>query len=70
MVPTWDDSDKEISYKEESYEVRNLAFMAIGEELDEINNIPSCNTLIPLTRHYGRIEVNRISLFSYLKLSK
>ena len=45
MVAMWDDSDEETSYKEKSYEVSNLALMAIGDELDEVNNLSSHDEL-------------------------
>ena len=41
MMATWDDSDKESSDEKDSQEVSNLAFMAIGDDdddLDEVSN--------------------------------
>ena len=39
MVATSDDSNKETSNEEESYEVSILALMAIREEIDEVNDL-------------------------------
>lgn len=39
MVATWDDSDEETSDEKEPHEVSNLALLAIGEELDEVNDL-------------------------------
>lgn len=33
MVITWDDSDKKSTYEEQLYELSNLTFIAIGDEL-------------------------------------
>ena len=45
MVATWDDSNEQALDEEESHEVSNLALMAIGEEIDMANDLPSYNEL-------------------------
>lgn len=47
MLVAWDDSDEESIDEEQSHEVSNLAFMAIGDEsFDEVNDLHSYNGLV------------------------
>ena len=45
MVATWDDNDEETLDEEEPHEMSNLALMEIGEEINEVNNLPSYDEL-------------------------
>ena len=45
MVATQDDNDEEISDEDESHEMSKLTLMAIGEEINEVNDLPSYDEL-------------------------
>ena len=66
MVATWDDSDEETSNEEESQEVSNLTLMAIGEKIDEVNDVPSYDELFEaFTKQHNdlkKIGMKNISL--------
>ena len=66
MVATWDDSDDETSDEEELHEVSSLALKAIGEELDEVNDLPSYDELfeafIELHNDLKKIGMKNVSL--------
>ena len=45
MVATCNDSNEETSDEEKSHEVSNLSLIAIREEIDEVNDLPSYDEL-------------------------
>ena len=39
-MATWNNSDEESTEEDQAYKMSNLALMAIGDELDEVNDLP------------------------------
>ena len=66
MVATSNESNKETSNEDESHEVSNLSLMAIGEQIDEVNDLIFYDELfeafIELHIDLKKISVKNVSL--------
>lgn len=46
IVATWNNSDEESTEEDQAHEMSNLALMVIGDELDEVNDLPYYDELL------------------------